>query len=209
MRAQAAALSPAERDRLSLFLGKAPAASQSLRFCRDSPPSPFPAEWNGWSPGLRNDRLQPNPGFTPADIPKLKLKWAFSLGDGLIARSQPILAAGKLFVGTQSGTVFALHPPSGCVHWTFSAASQVRSGLVLANGVLFFGDGKANVYALDASTGRQLWKVQADSHPLANVTGTVQHHNQVLYVPIASSEEVAAAADESHLDAEFLAAPFE
>ncbi len=191
MQPQAAALSAAERDRLARFLGKAPAASQSLRFCQDTPSPPFHAEWNGWSPGLRNERLQPNPGFAPADIPKLKLKWAFSLGDGLLARSQPTLAAGKLFIGAQSGAVFALHPSSGCVHWTFSASSQVRSGLVLANGVLFFGDGKANVYALDASTGQQLWKVQADPHPMANVTGTVQHHNQVLYVPIASSEEVA------------------
>jgi len=35
------------------------------------------ADWNGWGVDAANSRSQPNPGLSAADIPRLKLKWAF------------------------------------------------------------------------------------------------------------------------------------
>src|SRR5262249_37300412 len=34
--------------------------------------------WNGWSPDVDNTRYQPKPGIAPADVAKLKPKWAFT-----------------------------------------------------------------------------------------------------------------------------------
>src|SRR5271170_1140950 len=47
--------------------------------------------WNGWSPSVTNTRYQDaaGAGVAAADVPKLKLKWAFNLGDVTTARSQP------------------------------------------------------------------------------------------------------------------------
>src|SRR5262249_18570268 len=55
-----------------------------------------------------NTRFQPNPGFTAGDVPRLKLKWAFGFPGDLSANAQPVIAAGRVFVGSPSGTVYAL-----------------------------------------------------------------------------------------------------
>ena len=46
----------------------------------DTPAMRAPAasgEWNGWGGNVANTRYQKNGGLTAADLPKLKLKWAF------------------------------------------------------------------------------------------------------------------------------------
>jgi polyvinyl alcohol dehydrogenase (cytochrome) len=189
MREQAAALSNAERDRLANFLGTVGSGSTSSNPCQSPPAARSQSDWSGWSPGLTNNRQQTNPGFPLDQIPRLKLKWAFHLGPGVNARSQPAVLRNRLYIGAQSGAVHALDAATGCSHWTFQAAAQIRSGIVAANNAVFFGDGKANVYALHAATGKLLWQVKADPHPYALITGTVQFHNGILYVPVASFEE--------------------
>ena len=49
----------------------------------------------------------------------LKLKWAFGFPGELSADAQPTIVGGRVFVGTQSGTVYALSAATGCVHWVF------------------------------------------------------------------------------------------
>src|SRR5262245_23788986 len=66
------------------------------------------SSWNGWSPQATNTRFQEQGGLTPADVPKLKLKWAFNLGPVTNARSQPMVAGGRIFFGTASGTIYSL-----------------------------------------------------------------------------------------------------
>jgi hypothetical protein len=57
---------------------------------------------------------------------------------------------------------------------------------------LYFGDTKANVYALDAPTGALLWQMQADTHPVARITGAPTLAGGRPYVPVSSVEEVPA-----------------
>ena len=63
-------------------------------------------QWNGWSPTPANTRFQPadQAGLTAAQVPGLKLKWAFGFPDTLSAYGQPTIAAGRVFIGTQNGT---------------------------------------------------------------------------------------------------------
>ena len=44
-----------------------------------------------------------------------------------MARSQPMPYGDKLLVGSQDGTVYALDLASGCAHWTYKAAVEVRN----------------------------------------------------------------------------------
>jgi polyvinyl alcohol dehydrogenase (cytochrome) len=156
--------------------------------------------WTGWSPTTANARTQSTEhgGLTAADVPKLTLKWAFGFPDATSAWSQPTVAGGRLFVGSQNGTVYALDAKTGCIIWTFSAQSGVRTALVFgarADGpgfTVYFGDTGANVYALDAETGALRWTRRVHDHPFARVTGTPTLDGERLYVPISSLEETAA-----------------
>jgi polyvinyl alcohol dehydrogenase (cytochrome) len=159
------------------------------------------ARWNGWGANTQNTRYQDGPmaGLAAGDVPNLKLKWAFGFPGELSADGQPSIAGGRVFVGTQSGTVYALSVATGCVHWTFSADAAVRAAITIARlgsgnrFVAFIGDRAANVYAVDASTGALIWKSHVDDHPLARVTASPTYHDGRLYVGVASGEESAGA----------------
>ncbi|HKE82347.1 MAG TPA: PQQ-binding-like beta-propeller repeat protein [Vicinamibacterales bacterium] len=157
--------------------------------------------WNGWGVNTQNTRYQDraNAGLTATDVPKLKVKWAFGFPGELSADAQPSMAGGRVFVGTQSGTVYALSAATGCVHWTFHADAAVRAAVTIARidtktgprYAAFIGDRSGNVYAVDASTGMLMWKSHLDDHPFARVTASPTFHNGRLYVGIASGEETA------------------
>jgi len=160
--------------------------------------------WNGWGANTQNTRYQDikMSGLAADDVPKLKLKWAFGFPGELSADGQPSIAGGRVFVGTQSGTVYALSAATGCVHWTFNADAAVRAAITIARAesgdryVAFVGDRAANIYALDATTGALIWKSHVDDHPFARVTASPTYHNGRLYVGVASGEETAGAVAE-------------
>ncbi len=159
-----------------------------------------PAAAVGW--GLDNSRFIPAgiAGLGAAEVPRLKLKWAFEFPGAIRARSQPTIANGAVYVGSDNGTVYALEMTTGCVRWTFRAAAEVRTGIVAApaaeDGVprLFFADVISHAYAVDARDGKLLWSAKVDSHPNATVTGTPAYDAGTVYVPV-SSLEVTTAAD--------------
>ena len=159
--------------------------------------------WNGWGANTQNTRYQDDKmaGLTAGDVPKLKVKWVFGFPGELSADGQPSIAGGRVFVGTQSGTVYALSAATGCVHWAFRAEAAVRAAITIARldggrHVAFVGDRAANVYALDAATGAMIWKSHVDDHPFARVTASPTFHNGRLYIGIASGEETAGAVAE-------------
>src|SRR5262245_15844164 len=45
--------------------------------------------WNGWGVTTANTRFQNSAGFTAADVPRLKLKWAFGFPGDISANAQP------------------------------------------------------------------------------------------------------------------------
>ena len=154
--------------------------------------------WNGWGVDLDNSRFQPAAmaSLRPEDVPRLKLKWAFGLPLSIAAWSQPVVAGGRVFVGSMAGIVYSLDARSGCTYWSYQASpSGVRSAISIGRGfggakfALYFGDLLGSVYALDALTGKELWKTKVDDHPAARITGAPQLHDGRLYVPVASFEE--------------------
>jgi polyvinyl alcohol dehydrogenase (cytochrome) len=153
--------------------------------------------WTGWGLNTSNTRFQSAAGINAAEVPRLKVKWAFAFPGDIQAYSQPTIAGGRVFVGSAGGKVYSLNAQSGCVRWFFEAESGVRSAVTIArvgnNNVAFFGDGKANVYGVDAATGKQLWKTKADAFPVAGITGSPVFYNGRIYIGIRSGEEAAGA----------------
>ena len=112
-------------------------------------------------------------------MPRLKLKWAFGFPGDVAADAQPSVVGGRVFVGSQSGNVYALDAATGCIHWYFPAAAAVRAAVTIAkvdmNGssrdIAFIGDRAGTVYAVDAKSGMTIWKTKVDDHPLALAGG--------------------------------------
>jgi polyvinyl alcohol dehydrogenase (cytochrome) len=164
-------------------------------------PAAGPA-WNGWGADLANDRFQPAKaaGLTAADLPKLKLKWAFGFPGGTSAYGQPSVVSGRVFVGSDTGWVYSLDAKTGCVYWSFQTKAGVRNAMTVGPitghpGVkyaVFFGDVKANAYALDAQTGRQLWTRHVEENFTDRITAAPALYRGRLYVPISSWEEFSA-----------------
>ena len=207
MKMQGAELSSGERYAVVVYLSTPapkPLAVPQSAFCSGTP-QPFRDSsrgptWSGWSTDVTNTRFQDarDAGISVADVPKLKLKWAFGLGDGIVARSQPAVAGGRLFLGTASGAVYSLDAKSGCIYWTAQADGGIRSALAYGSAsgpakqpAVYFGSG-VQAYALDAVSGKLLWKVRVADHFMAGVTAVPQLHRGVLYVSVSSSEEVVA-----------------
>jgi polyvinyl alcohol dehydrogenase (cytochrome) len=153
-------------------------------------------DWIGWSVDLANSRYQPNPGLSVADVPNLKLKWAFAFPADTVRSAQPTVAGGRVFTGSASGAVYSLDAAAGCIHWKFEAEATVRTAISIGKAggrtIAYFGDVRANVYALDASNGQLLWKVRVEDHASARITGAPVFYDGRLYVPVSSIEEAAA-----------------
>ena len=159
--------------------------------------TPASPAWNGFGQNASNTRFQavPGAGLSAAEVPKLKVKWAFGLPGDVQSWAGLTLAGGRLFFGSIAGNVYSLDAKTGCVHWAFDAGAIVRTavsvGPIGAAGRYgaFFGDARGNAYALDAETGALVWKVAAETYPSARLTGSPILHEGRLYVPVSSSEE--------------------
>lgn len=197
MKEQASALSLAERRAVTDYLSNINGTTESTRagWCNDngSPLEPA-AAWNGWGVDLENSRFQPaaQAGLAANQVPALKLKWAFGFPNTTSVFGQPTVAGGRVFVGSEDGTVYSLDARTGCIYWTYKASSTVRTAISIDPPLthIYFGDVQAQAYCLDARSGALMWKVKVEEHPYARITGAPKLYGGRLYVPVSSIEEV-------------------
>ena len=184
-----------ERQAVASFLGKADADARppASAFCSSNttPMSGTSAgNWPGWSPTSDNARFQKTAGLSAADVPSLRLKWAFGFPDDVTAFGAPAVVNGTVFVGSAAGTIHALDLQTGCIHWMFQADGPVRSTTVAVRkgtgDSLVFGDQIGWVYSLDAKSGRLNWKKRIEAHEATRLTGSPAVHDGVVFVPAAS-----------------------
>lgn len=155
--------------------------------------------WNGWGVDIQNSRYQPakDAGLSPAQVSRLKLKWAFGIPDAKSVIGQPMIAGGRVFISGDTKTVYSLDAATGCLYWSFKAEDDVRNAPSIGTtpgrsgrSSLYFGDMKGNLYAVDAGNGELLWKVAADPHPKTRITASPKLYEGRLYIGVSSLEEV-------------------
>ena len=204
MKEQGASLTAAQKRLLAEFLtsrtiGQA-GAPANINACADTkaPFSSSGASWNGWGSDLANTRFQTadRAGLTAAQVPRLKLKWAFAFPSTFVANGQPTIVGGRVFVPSANRNIYSLDAKSGCQYWSFEAQAPVRTAITIAaiqgertRQVAFFGDQRANTYAVDASSGELLWKVHVEEHPRAKIVGAPVYFEGRLFVPVTDGEE--------------------
>ena len=108
--------------------------------------------------------------ITPATVNRLVVAWRFAHGelgpqDASTGRrpsfsATPLLAEGKLFVITPSGSAVALDPETGKVVWRYSTGLAPRRswGASYRKGRLFFGTPDGRLLCLLARNGELLWQ---------------------------------------------------
>jgi polyvinyl alcohol dehydrogenase (cytochrome) len=151
--------------------------------------------WNGWGASLANTRFQSQESsqIRAADVPKLKLRWAFAFPKQSMMAAQPAVIGNHLYIGGPDGTIYSLNTSTGCIYWTSHAEAGIRAApsVVSAKDRTFviFADLAANVYAFDASTGQQIWQKKVEEFRGARVSGSPQVYENTIYVPVSSVEE--------------------
>ena len=177
MRDASAGMTNRERRTVAEFLGKRPlndpAAGDVTKMtnrCASNPDlgdiTATPA-WSGWG-GATNARFQTAgaAGLTAANVPRLKLKWSFGLPAGSSLYSQPAVAFGRVFVGSDDGVVYSMDAKSGCVYWAYRSDMFGRFAPIVApisrypgtRYAIFFVTRSSTAYAIDAHNGKLLWK---------------------------------------------------
>jgi len=100
--------------------------------------------------GISNARIQ---------LP-LKLKWTYLADDGIAGA--PIIADGKIFVGSIGGTMYALNMKGEPV-WSYEMDNSIEAPALYHNGQVVIGDLSGFLYSLEAKTGTLTWKYETEN----------------------------------------------
>jgi polyvinyl alcohol dehydrogenase (cytochrome) len=209
MKPMAAGLSDADKQAVAAYLtsaapsvqtaaraGRAPAAPVGVDVkCETNPPiKPTGSDWT--SVGLdTSHRYQPNPGLKAADLPRLKVKWAFAMPGS----SMPTVIGDWLYITNRSGKFYALDSNTGCVRWVVEGVVSrttpmiVKSDVSPSGWLTVVGTRDRLAHAFDAQTGKELWKSPPlETNPIAGITGSPVIFGGQVFVPLTSGEEGAA-----------------
>jgi polyvinyl alcohol dehydrogenase (cytochrome) len=204
MKPMAANLSHDQIVQLAVYLtgrqpGEAPPVKiADVKCATDGPISVTPGSWTKIAVDKENTAFQKTPGLKVADIPKLKLKWAWSFRASTY--SQPVVVGDHMFITSGSGGGFySLDANTGCYHWKNAAVTsrttpmvEHRAGLSPSGWVTFLSIAGAGnqVAAYDLADGKQLWiSKPVETVGASHLTGTPALWGDTLYVPVSGAEE--------------------
>src|SRR5262245_61667170 len=95
MRQQGESISAEQRLAIAQFLSAntapagAPASPGAPKCDASVKPTAAARDWTSWGVTLNNERFQKTPGFTAAQVPALKLRWAFGFEGEASAAANP------------------------------------------------------------------------------------------------------------------------
>ena len=102
--------------------GAASAGSQSessTSTCTSTPSlSNFSA--SGWGINAHNQRFQADTRITAANVADLELAWVFGFEDSDSPHSYPLVTEDTVFIGAESGVLYALDRATGCERWEWA-----------------------------------------------------------------------------------------
>ncbi|MFF0573912.1 outer membrane protein assembly factor BamB family protein [Streptosporangium saharense] len=160
----------------------------------------FPGDWPSWQKDLSGSRSNPfERRLTPANVGKLKLKWAFAYPKTAgTPHSQPAVVGDTIYFGAPDGHFYARDARTGAAKWDFDLGTVgpagygavVQDGAAVSGGKVYFGDGRGYFYALDQRTGKLAWARQIDTEVAAGVTSSPIVYGGRVYVGVSSGQNI-------------------
>jgi len=104
-------------------------------------------------------------GATAAEVrPPFDRKWYRLFPDeGLMSGVQPVIAEGKVFVGTLRGTLHAMDCDTGKDVWVYRSPGAILHTCAVGDGKVVFGDDAGGIRAVNVADGTLAWSVQTES----------------------------------------------
>jgi outer membrane protein assembly factor BamB len=161
-------------------------------------------------------QLNDSPLKTPASAATLAVRWTFNEPNGGIFRASPVLANGRIFIGSSAGRFYAIDANTGTLIWTYPAppaqaltstftcnpsSEGIAHGAAVAKigGVeaVIFGApdrslgttlGESRLFAINTVTGAEIWKSPVIGR-LTN-TGTIFHEQIGYSAPLVLNDSV-------------------
>ncbi len=101
-------------------------------------------------------------GATATEIrPPFERKWYRLFPDeGLMAGMQPVVAEGRVFVGTLRGTLHAMDAGTGGDVWVYRSEGAILHTCAVGDGKVVFGDSAGRICAVNVADGALAWSVQ-------------------------------------------------
>lgn len=97
--------------------------------------------------------------------PPLDLLWTYESpadknGNRAPVDASPVIAEGRVLVGTLGGQFVAIDLETGKELWAFKPEGPVGAPAAAFDGMVFFGDQDGFIYGLDAATGEEKWRYE-------------------------------------------------
>lgn len=106
-----------------------------------------------WSMYLHD---QKHTGFLESSVPKVPtILWNYTIGGSSWG---PVVANGRVYIGSFDGKVYSLDQASEAKIWEFSTGVVIGSSPTVDDGMVFIGSTDGKVYALDESNGTKIWE---------------------------------------------------
>ena len=145
-----------------------------------------------------NTRYQPNPGFSAADLPRLKLKWVYALPGAVSISAAPVSVGGRVFlVAAELGFAGCAKP--GCTilgiqtRWAGSSRHNDRANRTAQQslaGIRGRCAAPTSTRSIAAHRSAMVWKTKVDDPPVSRITGAPKYLRQPpSFVPISSPED--------------------
>jgi outer membrane protein assembly factor BamB len=112
--------------------------------------------WSTW----RSD--SENSGAGQTGPVELNLRWKFGTGGGVV--STPVIADGRVYVGSQDKNVYCIDARNGRFLWSFMTEARIKSSVAVADGRVYVGPDDGYVYCLDAKNGTRIWRTEAGGY---------------------------------------------
>jgi len=107
-------------------------------------------------------------------------EWRVSLPIGMGSfQVAPAVTPEALYLGSDSGGIYALDPRQGDILWQFQATAAMLTQPVVIGRSLYFGTADGVIYAVDRLSGQTEWKIMLEaplSGPLSFASGSLYAH---------------------------------
>src|SRR5688572_2000797 len=109
-------------------------------------------------------------GVAPVKLAnRLKPVWKFRTGGPVT--SSPVVAGGRVYIGSGDSHVYALRLVDGRKIWSYKTGDAVEAPPSIIGGAVVVGSSDGFLYCLDAATGKQRWKYKTEDKVLGAANG--------------------------------------